>query len=48
MIAAVQDDLVHRHRLTVQEYYRMVEVGLLAADARTDSTLDLTGLFEGL
>jgi Uma2 family endonuclease len=35
MIAAVQDDLVRRHRLTVQEYYRMVEVGLLAPDART-------------
>jgi Uma2 family endonuclease len=36
MIAAVQDDLVRRHRLTVQEYYRMVEVGLLAPDARTE------------
>jgi Uma2 family endonuclease len=36
MIAAVQDDLVRRHRLTVQEYYRMVEVGLLAPDARVE------------
>jgi Uma2 family endonuclease len=36
MNAAVPDDLVHRHRLTVDEYYRMVEVGLLAADARVE------------
>ncbi|HEY1889843.1 MAG TPA: Uma2 family endonuclease [Steroidobacteraceae bacterium] len=36
MIAAVQDDLVRRHRLTVQDYYRMAEVGLLAPDARVE------------
>jgi Uma2 family endonuclease len=36
MIAAVQDDLVRRHRITVQDYYRMAEVGLLAPDARVE------------
>jgi len=37
MIAAVvQEDLVRRHRLTVQDYYRMAEVGLLAPDARVE------------
>lgn len=36
MNAAVPDDLVHRHRLTVEEYYRMAEVGLLAPDARVE------------
>lgn len=36
MVAVVQDDLVRRHRLTVQDYYRMVEVGLLAPDARVE------------
>ncbi len=36
MIASVQDDLVRRHRLTVQDYYRMAEVGLLAPDARVE------------
>jgi hypothetical protein len=33
MIAAVQDDLVRRHRMTVQDYHRMAEVGLFAPDA---------------
>jgi Uma2 family endonuclease len=36
MVAVVQDDLVRRHRLTVQDYYRMAEVGLLAPDARVE------------
>lgn len=36
MIAAVQDDLVRRHRITVQDYYRMAEVGVLAPDARVE------------
>lgn len=36
MIAVVQDDLVRRHRLTVRDYYRMAEVGLLAPDARVE------------
>ena len=36
MIAVMQDDLVRRHRLTVQDYYRMAEVGLLAPDARVE------------
>ena len=36
MSAVVSDDLVRRHRLTVQDYYRMAEVGLLAPDARVE------------
>jgi Uma2 family endonuclease len=36
MSAVVQDDLVRRHRLTVQDYHRMAEVGLLAPDARVE------------
>ncbi|HEX8755795.1 MAG TPA: Uma2 family endonuclease [Steroidobacteraceae bacterium] len=36
MIAVMQEDLVRRHRLTVHEYYRMAEVGLLAPDARVE------------
>lgn len=36
MVAIVQDDLVRRHRLTVHDYYRMAEVGLLAPDARVE------------
>jgi len=36
MIAAVSQDLVRRHRITVEEYYRMAEVGLLAPDARVE------------
>jgi Uma2 family endonuclease len=29
-------ELLRRHRVTVQEYYRMAEVGLLAPDARVE------------
>jgi len=36
MVATMQEDLVRRHRLTVHEYYRMAEVGLLAPDARVE------------
>jgi hypothetical protein len=36
MIAVMQTDLVRRHRLTVEEYFRMAEVGLLAPDARVE------------
>jgi Uma2 family endonuclease len=36
MIAAMQPDLVRRHRLTVEEYFRMAEVGLLAPEARVE------------
>lgn len=36
MIATVSQDLVHRHRITVEEYYRMAEVGLLAPEARVE------------
>jgi len=36
MIAAVSQDLVRRHRITVEEYYRMAEIGLLAPDARVE------------
>lgn len=30
------EDLPHRHRINVQEYHRMAEVGLLAPDARVE------------
>jgi Uma2 family endonuclease len=33
---AQSQDLLHRHRFTVEEYYRMAEVGLLAPDARVE------------
>ena len=36
MNAAVPEDLVRRHRLTVEEYYRMAEVGLLAPETRVE------------
>jgi Uma2 family endonuclease len=36
MIAVMQSDLIHRHRLTVEEYFRMAEVGLLAPEARVE------------
>ena len=29
-------EVLNRHRLTVEEYYRMAEVGLLAPDARVE------------
>jgi hypothetical protein len=32
----MQSDLVRRHRLTVEEYFRMAEVGLLAPEARVE------------
>ncbi len=36
MSFAVMNDLLPRHRITVDEYYRMAEVGLLAPDSRTE------------
>ena len=33
---AVADNWIRRHRITVDEYYRMAEVGLLAEDARVE------------
>lgn len=36
MTAVMQSDLVRRHRLTVEEYFRMAEVGLLAPEARVE------------
>jgi Uma2 family endonuclease len=36
MIAVMQSDLVRRHRLTVEEYFRMAEVGLLVPEARVE------------
>ena len=36
MSAVASDNWLPRHRLTVDEYYRMAEVGVLAADARTE------------
>jgi Uma2 family endonuclease len=32
----IQDNWIRRHRITVDECYRMAEVGLLAADARVE------------
>ena len=36
MAAIMQPDLVCRHRLTVEEYLRMTEVGLLTPEARVE------------
>ncbi|HEV7137419.1 MAG TPA: Uma2 family endonuclease [Steroidobacteraceae bacterium] len=36
MSAVPMEDLPRRHRITVQDYYRMAEVGLLAPDARVE------------
>ena len=36
MSAVVMKDLLPRHRISVDEYYRMAEVGLIAPDARTE------------
>jgi Uma2 family endonuclease len=35
-MSAAPDNLLRRHRITVDEYYRMAEVGLLAPDARVE------------
>jgi Uma2 family endonuclease len=35
-MSASADDWLPRHRLTVEEYYRMAEVGLLAPEARVE------------
>src|SRR5487761_244804 len=36
MIAVMQSDLSSRHRLTVEEYFRMAAVGLLAPEPRVE------------
>jgi Uma2 family endonuclease len=36
MSFAVMNDLLPRHRVTVDEYYRMADDGLIAPDARTE------------
>src|SRR5205807_8576698 len=36
MSAVMQEDWIACHRITVDEYYRMVEVGLLAPEARVE------------
>ncbi len=36
MNAVAADNWIRRHRITVDEYYRMAEVGLLAHDARVE------------
>jgi Uma2 family endonuclease len=36
MNTVMQEDEISRHRITVEEYYRMAEVGLLAPDARVE------------
>ena len=35
-MSIVADDWFPRHRINVDEYYRMAEVGLLARDARVE------------
>jgi Uma2 family endonuclease len=35
-MSAVMNDWILRHRITVGEYYRMAEVGILAPDARVE------------
>jgi Uma2 family endonuclease len=35
-MSSTAEDLVRRHRFTVDDYYRMGEVGILAADARVE------------
>ena len=35
-MSAVMTDWITRHRITVEEYYRMAEVGILAPDARVE------------
>jgi Uma2 family endonuclease len=35
-MSAAMEDFPRRHRITVDEYYRMAEVGLLAPDARVE------------
>jgi len=35
-MSAVMNDWILRHRITVDEYYRMAEVGILAPDARVE------------
>ena len=35
-MSVAMEDMPRRHRITVDEYYRMAEVGLLAPDARVE------------
>jgi Uma2 family endonuclease len=35
-MSAVMSDWITRHRITVEEYYRMTEAGILARDARVE------------
>ncbi|HYN77560.1 MAG TPA: Uma2 family endonuclease [Lamprocystis sp. (in: g-proteobacteria)] len=35
-MSSTAEDLIHRHRYTVEDYYRMGEVGILAPDARVE------------
>src|SRR4030088_3167356 len=35
-MSAVMNDWIPRHRITVDEYYRMAEVGILPPDARVE------------
>jgi hypothetical protein len=44
-MSAVMSDWITHHRITVQEYYRMAEAGILAEDARVEliEGVDLQG-----
>ena len=35
-MSAVMTDWIHRHRITVDDYYRMAEVGILSPEARVE------------
>jgi Uma2 family endonuclease len=35
-MSSTAEDLIHRHRYTVDDYYRMAEVGILGPDARVE------------
>lgn len=35
-MSSLAEDLIRRHRYTVEDYYRMAEIGILAPDARVE------------
>ncbi len=35
-MSSTAEDLIRRHRFTVEDYYRMADDGILAADARVE------------
>jgi hypothetical protein len=43
---AMTESGITKHRLTVDDYYRMAEVGVLAPDARVDGLVQISALGE--